>query len=286
MRTTGVFENFLLKGTSGPLHVRRFKLDAKPLATLTIVHGLGEHIGRYDHVFQSLGERGIEVLGYDQKGFGNTAGLKGSTSSWDSILDDLQIVIDFNTRSGVKSYLLGHSMGGLIALSYMAKRNKNIDGVIASAPAIEPAYTVNPIQVAIIKVVAYLPLLCSLPAPSGLPYKGISQDPEVVKKYEQDPLVHGYMCATLASSLLYEGDWLFNQGFKSIKTPLLMVHGDKDTLTSFKKSKSFFEKVQTHDKTFKGLVGTFHEAHNDPVKEDVIKLYGDWILHRSNKSRL
>ena len=173
-------------------------------ANVTFVHGLGEHILRYEHVFSKFAAAGIRVFAFDQRGFGNTvkknclsveggracAMVLGDNQGWDVALDDILAAIRFSRQDGIPHFLFGHSMGGLLAINAAIKFKDQLKlaGLIASAPGLRPGFPVPYLKRTIGSWVSKI--LGSFNIESGVDANGISRDPAVVEIYKNDPLVH------------------------------------------------------------------------------------------------
>jgi len=136
------------------------------------------------------------------------------------------------------------------------------------------------------RALSSIPFLKELTVNANLQLATLCRDPEVVKAYTADPLVHPYISLRTAASVLGGGDYMRSTGHALFKKPLLMAFGTGDKLTNFAEGKAFFDKVGSTDKTFTSYEGYYHELHNEPEKDAVIKSYAEWILQRSNKARM
>ncbi|KAJ3354796.1 hypothetical protein GGF32_002368 [Allomyces javanicus] len=267
---------------------------SEPVATLTWVHGLGEHIGRYDHVFPVIAAAGIQVHAWDQRGFGRTA-LKhdtaGQTLEWEQVLDDVSEALHRNKIAGKPQFLGGQSMGGLIVLDFLRQRGKehHLAGVIATSPAIETWPETRPPDVAVFA----LRVLCrTVPlAADGITImnpvaaSGLSHDPAVVRAFETDPLVHSYMSLGSGDNILGAGTALARgAGAEKLpaEIPLLLMHGSADPVTYAPASMALYSRAtQVHDRTLHIYDGYFHELHNEPViREQVVRKWIAWMQAR------
>src|SRR5687768_11148386 len=156
---------------------------------VVLVHGLGEHAGRYDHVARRLNSWGFAVRGYDQYGHGESDGVRGALPTATRLMDDLADVIDSTRKrieSGVPVILLGHSMGGLVTARTVALGQVQVDALVLSSPALDPG--LNTFQKFLL---ATLPRIApNLTVGNGLDPDFVSRDPEVVAAYKADPRVH------------------------------------------------------------------------------------------------
>ena len=179
-----------LKSINGEL--LKGKLWGDPVtarAMVVLVHGLGEHVQRYEHVAEAFLARNFALMGFDQQGHGKTAGKRGVIAPNDSFLRDLEamVVLAKQLAPGKKIFLYGHSMGALEVLYYGLKGHESVSGIMATSPALDPG-TMSKAQKMMVKLMK--PLLPNLAVDNGLALDALSRDPEVVQRYRDDPLVH------------------------------------------------------------------------------------------------
>ncbi len=251
----------------------------KAKAVISLVHGLGEHSGRYDHLAKWLGERHIAVNLIDLRGHGNSEGKRGYAKNFNALLDDVEALLEYtdNSQFGVPHYLMGHSMGGLLVLTYGLKRiPQHLKGIISQAPALEPVKGPSGAQMAILKFLR--PFMSGFTAGNGLNPADVCKDQEVVLQYQEDPLVHDRISISLAVEMLDTGKWTLGNASAWV-LPLLLLHGGDDKITSANASESFAEAAGSHC-DFKLVEEGFHELHNDPEHEKVYQTYADWILNK------
>lgn len=223
--------SFLHAPDGAPLAVYDWPLEVEalgvpPRATVLIVHGMGEHAGRYAALAQRLNGWGCNVRAYDQYGHGLSGGPQGGLSRDGRLLDDLALVLDA-TRAGMPRdqplLLLGHSMGGLVAADFVAAGVRPVDGLVLSSPAL--ALYLSGLQKALL---ASLPrLLPNLRVPNGVDANQLSHDAAVVQAYLCDPLRHGRISARMARYMAEGGARvLANAG--GWKVPTLLLWGGQD----------------------------------------------------------
>jgi alpha-beta hydrolase superfamily lysophospholipase len=247
----------------------------KPKATVVLVHGHGEHVGRYEHVAAALAEKGYALLGFDLRGHGKSGGKRGHTPSYETLLDDIR---DFFKQAderypGLPRFLYGHSLGGNLVLNYALRRKPKIRGVIATGPWLKLAFEPPAAQVRLGRLMNGI--FPAFTQHSKLDAKGLSHDPAVVSAYENDPLVHDFISARLFVSIYDSGLWALEHAAE-FPLPLLLMHGGDDPIVSVQASQEFAEKVG--DKaTLKVWEGMLHEIHNEPQKAQVFKMMLDWL---------
>ena len=245
-------------------------------AIVCLIHGLGEHTGRYAQVAATLGNAGYALLGFDQRGHGKTPGTRGVTPSFDTLLGDVQRVVDAASErfSGKPCFLYGHSMGGAWVLNFAIRRRPTLAGVIATSPLLRTAFKPPAMKLAAGKLLYRVAPNTALP--NGLNLAAISRDPEVVAAYREDPLVHDKMSARLGLDLVTHGEWALAHANDFPPLPLLLVHGTADQITSPQATREFASKVKG-DCTLKLWPGCYHETHNEPEREAVLQFMCNWL---------
>ncbi len=249
--------------------------EKTPQAAICLVHGLGEHSGRYVHVADHLTAAGFAVLTMDLRGHGKSAGARGHVNSIDNFLDDIDRLLNEaeNRYLGIPRFLYGHSLGGFLVLLYTLKRQPLLAGVVSTSPGLRSPLEKQSLKLAFSRSLAML--LPSLIIPSGLNAADISRDPEVVRVYQNDPLVHDRASLAFVKALFDAIPWTF-QHAPEFKPPLLLVHGTKDNITLPSGSQEFASLVPG-DCTLKLWDGLYHETHNEPEKEQVLAFLTDWL---------
>jgi alpha-beta hydrolase superfamily lysophospholipase len=249
-----------------------------PKAVIALVHGQGEHIGRYRHVAAWYNERGIAVVGYDQQGHGRSEGVRGHAKRLESLLDDVGLLLE-KTRAeypGTPLFLYGHSMGGNIALNYALRRQPDLTGLIATGPWIRLAFEAPAIKVLIGRMLRRIAPKLTLP--NGLATGSLSRNPEVVKAYEQDPLVHDKISAAAGIDLMEGAAWL-NRYSGLFTMPALLMHGGDDKITSPPATAELAGRTGP-DVTHREWPGLYHEIHNEKEQEQVFEFALDWMRGR------
>lgn len=268
--------NFEWQGQDGlQIFARAWQPDTSPRAVVCLVHGLGEHSGRYGHVAAALNRGGLAFLSFDQRGFGKSQGQRGHAASYEVLLDDITRLLEEASQRypGLPRFLYGHSMGGGLALNYALRRKSNVAGIIATSPWIRLAFQPSAAQMILGRLMSRLRPSFSLP--NSLDARDLSRDPEVVSAYENDPLVHDRISARLFVSCYSAGLWALEHA-SSLKLPLLIMHGGEDRITSLEASRRFAGQV-ARGCTFKQWEGCRHEIHNEPVKEELFSFVVDWL---------
>ena len=261
------------KSSQLKIHGRSWPIE-NPHSVLCVIHGLGEHIDRYDHLARYYNERGFAVIGYDRSGHGKSDGKRGHAHQFDYYLDEIEELIGQagDQFPGVPIVTYGHSMGGHLILLATIKRNLPVRAVIATAPVIRLPEKPPALLLAIGKLM--LKIYPGFTQANGLKTADLSRDPKIVQDYIDDPLVHDRISSVTAINMLKNADWL-DRFAGQMPTPTLIMHGEKDRITSAKGSEAFSQRVGSVD--FKMWPGAFHEIHNEPEKESVYQFAIDWL---------
>lgn len=261
--------------------------EDKPKATLVLVHGMGEHIARYDHLCQAFARAGISVYGFDQRGFGRTGrrqdkgAVLGHGEGLDTTLADIDEMLRRTKMADVPQFLMGHSMGGNLVLNYIVrgKSRNTLTGAIATAPFIRvPAQPAMILQKTVRGISKMLP---TFTIHTKIDVNELSRNAESNRLYQADWLVHDLVSLQTIGELFEAGQALLDRRYEEIHTPLFLAHGTKDKVTDYNATKSFHEKLQgITEASFKSYDGCFHELHNEPEQEKCIQDYIDWILSK------
>ncbi len=242
---------------------------------LVLVHGFGEHSGRYfDSVVPELLDIGLAVVLYDNIGHGKSSGKRGHCSSYESLLDILDHVIQKakNLNPHLPLILYGHSMGGNLVLNYSLRRDTSIFAMIATSPYLRLAFT--PPKWKMIVGRALLRLWPSITMPSGLDPQGISRIPEEIEKYKNDPLIHDKVSPMFSFPVIRAGEWAISNGSK-LKVNTLLLHGTGDPIIDFCGTQ---ELHQNSKKTELELFdGGYHELHHDLCKSQMLAKISNWL---------
>jgi alpha-beta hydrolase superfamily lysophospholipase len=254
-----------------------WRLD-EPMASrgmVLIVHGLGEHAARYDHVARRLNDWGFAVRSYDQYGHGESGGVRGGLPHAHRFFDDLADVVD-ETRLRMHStqplILLGHSMGGLVAAQFVLRKLRGVEALVLSSPALDAGLsTVQKLLLTTLPKIAP-----NLRVANGLNAAYISRDPAVVNAYRQDPLVHDRISARLAQFIAHEGAEVIAQA-PTWAVPTLLMYAGADRLVNPAGSRAFTQvapKALVHSHCFEPM---YHEILNEPDSALVFERLRAWL---------
>jgi len=257
------------------LFYQRWRPGGEARATLVIVHGFGEHSGRYGYLVERLLAQGCVLYAFDLRGHGQSPGPRGHINSWAQFREDLRrflrLVEAMETPAPL--YLMGHSLGGLIVLECALRGLLGLRGIIASAPALARPPVPTPLLVAATIMSRIWPTL-SFQVP--LDPSKLSRDPEVVKGYRQDPLVHRRAAARFGAEMQAVRAWSMAHA-REFPFPLLMLQGGADSLAPAEASRTFYGRVLSRDKELRVYRNGYHELHNDIHREQVLEDLWAWV---------
>jgi len=261
---------------SSRLYHQTWKPDAETRAVVLLVHGLAEHSSRYAHVADHLTRRGIAVYTLDHYGHGKSDGHTGYVERFSVYLDGIAALLAKVKVEHPQEplFLIGHSMGGLIAAAFLLDHQGMFRAAVLSGPAFKSDQAPPAIVIALIRLLSALAPTLPL---IQLDASGVSRDPAVLATYMNDPLVHH---GKLSARLIAEMSAVMNSTVAraaEISLPIVFMHGEDDQLTSPSGSTEFFEKVVSKDKALKIYPGLYHEIFNEPEQETVLEDMGNWL---------
>lgn len=260
---------------STELYYQSWKPIGRPQASVAITHGFGEHGGRYFNLVKHLVPPGYAVYALDHRGHGRSPGKRGHINRWNEYRDDVRGFIRLirHHEPNLPVFLLGHSLGGLIALEYVLRDPDGLKGVIVSGPLLVQA-RISPAIIAVARILSRL--MPSLAIKTGLDAAALSRDPAVVKEYQEDPLVHSYGTPRLSTEITAAQRWT-NAHAADINLPIMMILGGQDKLVSPEGGRRFFAHVTFADKELKEYPDAYHEPHNDVIADHVIWDVRRWL---------
>jgi acylglycerol lipase len=260
------------------LYAQGWEPETETVAVVCLVHGLGEHSGRYAHLAAFLNQSGYSVIAFDLRGHGKSGGARGHSPSFEYFMSDIDLLLQAasDRYPGKTRFLYGHSLGGILVLNYVLRRKPRLAGVIATGPGLRTALEEQTAKVAFAKSVgAVLP---TLSLPSGLDARLISRDVEVVQAYQSDPLVHNRATLGMAKNTFQAISWAFDH-CEEFDIPLLLMHGAADQIAYTRGSQEFANQVNCSC-TLKLWDGLYHEIHNEPEKDQVFAYLLAWMEER------
>ncbi|MFN2543667.1 MAG: lysophospholipase [Actinomycetota bacterium] len=238
---------------------------ADPKGAVALVHGMAEHSGRYDYVGSALAAAGYSVRAVDIRGHGSAEGWPGQVAGAADWHEDTEAALRAAGAGapGAPLFLMGHSLGSVIAASYVAKHSPAIAGLVLTGYAGLPG-------------TALLAAMGNPDEPS-IPVSAISRDPEIVKAYEDDPLVFFREVPVETNAAAMEAAIGANQGAGSITMPVLMAHGTEDQICDIEGARDFHAALGSDDKELLVYDGLYHEVLNEPERDTVIADVVAWL---------
>jgi alpha-beta hydrolase superfamily lysophospholipase len=258
------------------LYYKTWLPDENPRSALLIVHGVGEHIDRYQNLVSGLVKSGYALAGYDQRGHGRSEGQRGHINSWDDYRGDLREFIKKARQMlpNIPMFLLGHSLGALIVLDYLIHGSDGLSGAILSGTALDPVDAAPPFQKFLALLLSGIYPTFSIKVP--LPGKSLSRDPQVAKAYDEDPMVFWVRTARWGAESLNAIKRIEANADK-IRIPVLFIHGEKDPLVTAKGAQRFFDRLEYADKSMRIYKDNLHETHNDLDYHEVVADIEHWL---------
>lgn len=257
------------------LFTQRWRPEGEPKAILALVHGLGEHSGRYENVVEALVPAGYAIYSFDLRGHGRSPGQRGHIDHWEQFRGDVGAFLRYveAEEPGKPLFLMGHSLGGLIVLEYVLHHPERLEGVIASAPGLSTE-GFSPVVMLLSRILSRI--WPTFSTSTGLDATAISCDPAVVEAYQTDPLVHDKATARLGTEAAAAIEWTLDHA-ADLEIPLLIIHGTDDRIVPHRASEAFFEQVPGPDKERHELAECYHEPHNDVRWERAVTILRDWL---------
>lgn len=271
-------QEYQLESKDGlPLHSIAWKIPS-PTFNICLVHGLGEHSGRYAHVASFYNNLGANVYALDLRGHGKSGGARGCGPNLDAFFNDIDALLShMNIDSPNLDWMFHlHSMGANIGLNYVLRKKPTCRAVVATGPWItlesDPSKT-------LIVVANLINKFGGFTQASGIDANLISTDPIEVTKYANDPLNHDKISSKAGMALYYSGQYLYT--YKGgIQIPTLIMHAEKDKLTLASGSKQFVENNPANV-SFKIWKDVYHELHNDVKRDEMFQHIEEWL--KNNK---
>jgi len=251
--------------------------ERDPRVVVVISHGLAEHGGRYAALAERLVAHGYAVYALDHRGHGRSTGVRANIERFSYLVSDLSAFVGRAQRQhpDATTFLVGHSMGGAIALASVLRNPGGLKGLVLSAPALAAGEVVPPFKAFVVR------LLSRLAPNTGaltLPATAISRDPAVVRAYESDPLVfRGAIPARTLVELL-DAMAAFPESAPKLKLPVLVQHGTADRLVPLAATRPVYDRLgSSKQRTIRLYDGLFHEVYNEPERDQVIADLEAWI---------
>ncbi|PIA16230.1 alpha/beta-hydrolase [Coemansia reversa NRRL 1564] len=257
-----------------------------PLATLTLIHGLGEHIDRYEDMARVFARSGIQVLGFDQRGFGKTGrrcGRLGDNEGIDTVSSDIGFITGKVRQEGIPHFIMGHSMGGLNALNYSmyCNQDSHVKGVIASAPALLPGKPLLPPNFIVSLLHTVARFVPSIQKNTGITTDMLTSNQAELDRFNASVENIGHCTLGTLSAILKRGPQIIANASK-FNTPVFLVHSTGDKATNYEGSRQFYNNLPASlDKKYEEIENEYHELHfEEDIGPALIDSYKQWILER------
>ena len=243
-------------------------------AVIVLVHGMGEHSGRYKHVAKKLNENDFSVVAFDHFGHGKTTGKRGHNPSFEAVLESVSKTIEKAKAlfPDAPIFLYGHSMGGNTVINYALKKKHDLKGIIATSPFLKLAFEPPKIKLAVGKL--FQKIAPSITMGNELDANDISREKIEVDKYINDPLVHAKISPNFSLTFIDSGKWAIENASK-LETPIFLLHGTGDKIIDYRGTQEF---ANNSDKaTLKLYENGYHELQNDLCKEEMLEDVVNWL---------
>lgn len=250
--------------------------NSDPRAIILLIHGYGEHSGRYQHVAEFLTDREYAVYALDHRGHGYSQGKPVSIRAFDHYVEDVERYYDFIRKKFPQTPVVvyGHSMGSLIALLFTLKRQSELAGVITTGTALEIPGSTGPMAAIAGPLSRVAPDWRVIPE---LELEGISRDPAVIEAYKNDPKVDtGGIRLRTAFEMIHAGERVSDR-LDEIRIPFLALHGSEDPICLPKAIDIIRKNAPKGTTTVKMYEGLRHEIHNEPEHMTVLNDIADWL---------
>jgi alpha-beta hydrolase superfamily lysophospholipase len=263
-----------LTGRGGCKLAYRTWIPEAPKGSVVLVHGMGEYMGRYEHVARFFVEQGFAVYGQDHRGHGHSEGVRCYVDRFDDYVEDLQELVAMASQHG-RPIMIGHSMGGLIAFCYALQHPESLQALILSSPML----SMTSLQKAGNRMLASVlsVLAPTLQIPAGIPADKVCRDPEAIKQYATDKLV----LKAVTPRWLWESHKTYSavqQGqAANLELPALFLQAGADILVDAEVTRAVFNLVGHDRKAFKLYPGFHHEIFNDPGRDEVFRDIMAWL---------
>lgn len=258
------------------LHERVWPAEGKAAASVVIVHGYGEHIGRYDETARKLAAAGLSVRGLDLRGHGQSAGVRGYCGRFDEYLDDLDAVVARARGEALPLFVLGHSFGALVAPHWALRAGGELAGLVLTSPYWKLAMAQPAAKIWAGKVASFIAPKLALP--TGLKGADVTRDPDLAAAYDVDPLNNKNATARwFTESNAAQESLVARAG--EIQVPLLLLVGEADRVASAPQARVVFDRWGASDKTLRMLAGQYHEVLNEPPaeREQSVREIVEWL---------
>lgn len=275
-------EEFWFSKDGVRMHTMSWLPSSKLKGVIILIHGMGEHIGRYEHIGTYLNSTGYGLCGFDLRGHGKSGGRRGDAPNVDVMLNDIDdFVLGIRQKyTDLPYFIYGHSLGGSLVLNYIMRYKPQILGAIITCPGLKPVsvgeYPLNLLVVKLMNCVFPSLLISNKVKPED-----ISHDKNIVQAYIADPLVHNWISIRFALSIIEAGEWAIKNVAK-IRYPVLFLQGGADRVVDVPTNLAFAKSIGDHCQIIV-WPKLFHEIHNEPEKEEIFSEIESWLMVQTNQ---
>jgi alpha-beta hydrolase superfamily lysophospholipase len=257
-------------------YTRAWQPEVASRAVVLLIHGLGEHCSRYDHVAAAFAAQGIATTSFDLRGHGRTPGPRGHIPSFELVDQDIDHFLTAAAEAfpRLPRFLYGHSMGGELVLYYTITRHPHLAGVVCTSPGLGTSDPMPAAKMLAARVLYRLAPRVSMP--NGLDLANLSHDANVIQAYRDDPLNTPLVSARLGLDILRTGPWIVEHAGE-FDLPLLLMQGSGDHIVLPEATRRFAAGMPKELITYREWEGLYHELHNEPQKELVIGAMTEWL---------
>ena len=243
-------------------------------AIVVLIHGMGEHSGRYKHVAEKLVANDIGVIAFDHFGHGKTSGKRGHNPNYEAVLESVSKLTEKakSVFDDKPMFLYGHSMGGNVVINYVLRKEHSFKGVIATSPMLKLAFQPPSWKLSLGKIMQKI--APSITLPSELDASGISRIQTEVDTYVNDTLIHDKISPNFSILFFDAADWAIENASK-LNTPMYLLHGTGDKIIDYKGTETFAN--NSKNATLKLYDEGYHELHNDLCKEELLQDVVNWL---------
>jgi len=269
-------EEFNWTGTDNlNIFARHWQPDTPATGVICLVHGMGEHSGRYHHLAEFFTKHGYAIMAFDHRGHGKSEGEKGHVDSYDTLLNQVDHLLEKAEKQypDLPIFIYGHSMGGNVVINHAIRRKPIVNGIISTGPWLRLGFAPPKAKMMLGKLVKKI--YPKFTEDNNLDANQLSHDKEVVQAYIDDPLVHGKISTGFFFGVNEAGEWAIKHGHR-LGVPMLLMHGGEDKITSPEATKEF-AKQSEHKITLKIWEKLYHEIHNEPEQDQVFNYTLEWM---------
>lgn len=265
------------------LYAKYWAPEGEARAVVALVHGLGEHCGRYQHVAEMLNGNGIALYGFDHRGHGRSAGKQGFIPSYEVLMEEADLLLKHVSKQfpGRPVFLYGHSWGGNVVANYLIRRQPDVHGALITGPWLRLTNPLSGFMLFTIRLMSWL--LPGLQQDNEIKAEQLSHSADAVKAYLDDRLVHGKVTPRLLAESMRAGEYAIDNA-ERITVPMLLMHGEDDQITSPGGTRAFSENALA-EKTVKIYEGMLHEVHNEVGNGQVLADMLEFFIQYSTTKR-